>query len=147
MVGFLQKKCLRPFADLSFEDTKNYERRAIQLGLTFIREHSETFVNFAFRKLKIFWSPYHHIIDKISWYPLLVFSVIGLGYSLRCWGKNMLIYLLFLSSMSIPVFFTSMPRFRAPIMPFIIIYSAFGFIKIAHTVKQVAGSRNHADRY
>jgi 4-amino-4-deoxy-L-arabinose transferase-like glycosyltransferase len=139
------KEVFVPFSDLSFEDTKNYEERAIQLGLTFIREHPGTFVNFALRKLKIFWSPYHHIVDKMSWYPLLVFSVIGLGYSLKCWKKNMLVYLLILTSMSIPAFFTSMPRFRAPIIPFMIIYGAFGFIKIAQIVKQ--SSRDHADRY
>ena len=32
--------------------------------------------------------------------------------------------------MLIPVFFTSMPRFRAPLIPFIIIYAAFAIARL-----------------
>ena len=119
-----------PFTDLSFADTKEYERRAIQLGVEFIRENPRRFGNFAFRKLKIFWSPYPHILDKVTWYPIALLSVIGVWYSFFCWKKHLLVYLLIGSSMIIPVLFTSMPRFRAPIIPFLIIYGAFGIVKM-----------------
>lgn len=126
------KEVFLPFRDLSFQDTKNYEKRAIRLGITFIREHPEQFLNLAWRKLKIFWSPYSHVLDQVSWYPLLILSLIGLLYSFKDWQKYMLIYVFILSSMSIPVVFTSMPRFRAPIMPFLMLYGAFGLIKLGH---------------
>jgi 4-amino-4-deoxy-L-arabinose transferase-like glycosyltransferase len=119
-----------PFTDLSFADTKEYEKRAIRLGIEFIRENPGKFANFAFRKLKIFWSPYPHIFDKMTWFPIVLLSIIGGWYSLSWWKKHLLVYVLICSSMSIPVLFTSMPRFRAPIMPFLIIYGAFGIVKM-----------------
>lgn len=133
------KEVYEPFADLTFGDTKNYEKRAVRLGLNFIWEHPGIFINYAFRKLKIFWSPYHHLVDKITWYPLALFGIVGLGYSLRCWKDHLLLYLLILSTMIIPVFFTSMPRFRAPIMPFLIVYAAFGLVKAGQVLKRRAG--------
>ncbi len=134
------KEVFVPFADLEYNDTQNYEKRAIRLGLKFIVDHPGTFINYAFRKLKIFWSPYHHLLDKLSWYPLALFSSIGLCYSLRSWKKHILIYLLILSSMSIPLIFTSMPRFRAPITPFLMIYAAVGLVKIGQAVRKVVSS-------
>jgi len=119
-----------PFADLSFADTKIYEKRAIRLGIDFILHNPVKFGDFVFRKLKIFWSPYPHILDKMTWYPIVLLSAAGLWYSLSCWKKYLLVYVLMFSSMTIPVLFTSMPRFRAPIMPFLIIYGAFGIVKM-----------------
>ncbi len=123
-----------PFEDLQFGDTKEYEKRAIRLAFTFIWEHPGTFLQFAFRKLVIFFSPYHHILDQITWYPLALFSIIGLGYSLPHWRTHLLYYILFISSMSIPIMFTSMPRFRAPVMPFLVIYAAFGVVGIGKKI-------------
>ncbi len=128
------KDVYKPFADLDFRDVKNYEKRAIRLGLQFIRENPGTFILYAFRKLKIFWSPYQHIVDKMAWYPLALFSMLGLGYSLQCWREHLVLYVFILCSMIIPVFFTSMPRFRAPIMPFLIIYAAFGLVKAGQAI-------------
>ena len=106
-----------PFRALEFGDTKSYETRSLQLGWQFIVQHPRTFINFAVRKLIIFWSPYQHVLDKITWYPLAIFSLIGIGYSFLDWRKHLLLYILLISSMGIPVMFTSMPRFRAPLMP------------------------------
>ncbi|GAK55725.1 glycosyl transferase family 39 [Candidatus Vecturithrix granuli] len=124
-----------PFQDLKFGDTRGYEARSIQLGWQFIKQHPGTFLNFALRKLKIFWSPYQHVLDKITWYPLAIFSLIGLGYALVQWRHHLLIYILLLSSMSIPIMFTSMPRFRAPLIPFLMIYAAFGGVQIWKAIR------------
>ncbi|MBD3307169.1 hypothetical protein GF339_12130 [candidate division KSB3 bacterium] len=123
-----------PFQDLSFGDTQRYETRAIKLALTFIWNHPAMALQFAFRKLKIFWSPYPHLADQLSWYPLAGFSLIGIAASLTAWRKHLVVYLLLLSAMSIPVVFTSMPRFRAPIMPFLIIYAALGLLKVGQAL-------------
>ena len=124
------KEVFEPFADLSFNDTKNYEKRAIRLGREFIWNNPGKFLNFALRKLSIFWSPYNHVVDKITWIPLALLSIIGFGVSLKYWEDQIVIYLLILSTMTIPFVFTSMPRFRAPIMPFVLIYSAVGLVSL-----------------
>lgn len=123
-----------PFKDLSFQDTQKYEKRSIWLGVSFIRENPAKFFNLAWRKLKIFWSPYAHLVDQMSWYPLAIISMIGIVYSLKDWKKHLLIYLFILASMSIPVVFTSMPRFRAPVMPFLMFYGAFGLVNIGQLI-------------
>ncbi|MDY0096372.1 MAG: glycosyltransferase family 39 protein [Candidatus Vecturithrix sp.] len=124
-----------PFRDLHFGDTRAYETRSLQLGWQFIGQRPATFLNFAVRKLKIFWSPYRHIVDKITWYPLASLSLIGIGFSIVHWRKHLLIYILLISSMGIPIMFTSMPRFRAPLMPFLIMYAVFGGMQIWRIIK------------
>jgi 4-amino-4-deoxy-L-arabinose transferase-like glycosyltransferase len=132
------KEVFIPFADISFADTQIYEKRAVRLGMNFIRKNPGKFGEFVFRKLRIFWSAYPHILDKISWYSIALLSVIGVYYSIFRWKRHVLVYLLILSSMIIPIVFTSMPRFRAPIMPFLIIYGAFGIVKIGHKICESA---------
>ena len=44
-----------PFADLSFNETKAYEQRAVKLGLEFIREHPSTFLLFGFHPAVFLW--------------------------------------------------------------------------------------------
>ena len=127
-----------PLADLAFTETKAREQRAVRLGLEFIHEHPGKFVEFAFRKVKIFWTAYPHILDNVSWYPVAVFSVLGIWWSLASWKQYHLLYLLILSSMSIPLVFTSMPRFRAPLLPFFIMFASFALITI--------GRKWYADR-
>jgi 4-amino-4-deoxy-L-arabinose transferase-like glycosyltransferase len=122
------EEVFEPFRDLSFNETQTYERRAVRLALRFIVEQPRTFLWFAWRKLKIFWSAYPHIADAIAWYPIAVFSLIGIGISLKSWTRYSQLYLLIVSSMSIPVVFTSMPRFRAPLMPVILLFASFALV-------------------
>ena len=119
-----------PFADLALTDVSAREQRASALARQFIADHPAQFLRFALRKLIIFWRPYPHLIDKITWIPLAIFGVIGLLGSLTQWRRHLLIYALFGSSMLIPIFFTSMPRFRAPLIPFVIIYAAFALARL-----------------
>jgi 4-amino-4-deoxy-L-arabinose transferase-like glycosyltransferase len=130
------QEVFRPFADLAFTDTAAWEKRSQALGYAFIHDHPGQFLNFALRKLKIFWSPYQHIFDRLTWYPLLAFALIGLISSCTAWKKHVSIYALIFLTTLIPVLFTSMPRFRAPIMPVMIIYSAVGLINVYQGAKQ-----------
>lgn len=132
------KEVFAPFVDVSFADTKRYEKRAIRLGMEFIRENPVKFGHFAFRKLKIFWSSYPHILDKMTWYPIGVLSLIGVWYSFSYWKGHLLVYVLIGASMVIPMLFTAMPRFRAPLMPLLLIYGAFGIVKMRHKVCESA---------
>ena len=124
------KEVFSPFSDLAFTDTAAWEARSIRLALGFIHEHPGQFLQLAWRKLKIFWSPYNHIIDKITWIPILLLSLFGIYSTLKSWQQHVLFYTLIVSAMSIPVFFTSMPRFRAPLLPFMIIYASAGFVQL-----------------
>lgn len=124
------KEVFIPFSDLAFTDAAAWEARSIRLALDFIREHPGKFFCLAFRKLKIFWSPYNHIIDKITWIPILLLSLFGIYSTFKSWQQHILLYTLIVSTMLIPVFFTSMPRFRAPILPFLIIYASAGFVQL-----------------
>ncbi len=72
------EEVFEPFRDLAFTDIQAYERRSVRLALQFMTEHPRTFVWLALRKLKIFWSPYPHIVDAITWYPLALFGIAGL---------------------------------------------------------------------
>jgi hypothetical protein len=136
-----------PFSDLSFHETKAYEQRSIKLGMEFIREHPSTFLLSGLRKLRIFWSAYPHLLDKLAWYPIAVLSVIGIiisacashlsagaqaGADRSCssWKRYAMLYLLILSSMTIPFMFTSMPRFRAPLMPVMLLFASSALVKI-----------------
>ncbi len=119
-----------PFQDVSFTDIQEYERRSVHLALQFIAEHPRTFVWLALRKLKIFWSAYPHFVDAITWYPLALFGILGVGLSLKTWKRYSQLYLLLLTSMSIPVMFTSMPRFRAPLIPVVMLFASFFLVSL-----------------
>ncbi len=134
------KEVFIPFSDLTFTDTAAWERRSIQLARVFIREDPVRFFQLAWRKVKIFWSPYNHIIDKITWIPSLLLSLLGMYCSRATWRRQFLLYILIISAMFIPVFFTSMPRFRAPIMPFLLLYSAVGLVHLYSLGRQLIGA-------
>jgi 4-amino-4-deoxy-L-arabinose transferase-like glycosyltransferase len=124
------KEVFEPFKDLSFNDTQAYERRAVRLAWQFIKENPRTFLGLAWRKLKIFWSAYPHILDAITWYPLFLGGLVGGVLSLRKWKQYCQIYLLIFSSLTIPIMFTSMPRFRAPLIPMVMLFASFFFVTL-----------------
>ncbi|PIE31581.1 hypothetical protein CSA56_17920 [candidate division KSB3 bacterium] len=131
-----------PFSDLEFTDTAAWEARSVRLAWRFIIEHPGTFCRLAARKLAIFWSPYHHIVDRATWVPVFLLSVMGLCSTFTAWKQHLLLYVLLISSMLIPIVFTSMPRFRAPLMPFLLLYSAVGLQQLYFLGKR----RGHANR-
>jgi 4-amino-4-deoxy-L-arabinose transferase-like glycosyltransferase len=125
------KEVFEPFKDLSFSDTQTYEQRAARLAWQFIKENPGTFLGLAWRKLKIFWSAYPHILDEITWYPLALCGLVGGVLSLWNWKQYYQLYVLIASSLSIPIMFTSMPRFRAPLIPIVIVFASFFFVTLA----------------
>lgn len=124
------KEVFEPFKDLSFHDTHAYEQRAAHLAWQFIIENPGTFLWLAWRKLKIFWSAYPHILDAITWYPLALCGFVGGVLSLWRWKQYCQLYLLIASSLSIPAIFTSMPRFRAPLIPVVMLFASFALVTL-----------------
>ena len=132
----------QPFADFALNDVKARDERAARLAKQFMIEHPVQFVKLAWRKLKIFWAPYPHLADKIAWTGVVILGIFGLFSSFRQWRQHILIYIFFGSSMLIPIFFTSMPRFRAPLIPFVIIYASSALDSLYSYGKQ----RQYANR-
>lgn len=122
------KAVFEPFRDLTFHDIRAYEQRSVRLALQFIADHPATFLNFALRKLKIFWSAYPHPVDALTWYPLALVGLAGLLVSLKSWRRYSQLYVLLVSSMVIPVMFTSMPRFRAPLIPIVLLFASSSLV-------------------
>lgn len=131
------KEVFQPFSDLKFTETAAWEARSIQLARDFVLKDPLRFLQLAWRKLKIFWSPYNHIFDKITWIPIFLLSLFGMYRSLSSWRQQLLVYSLIISAMLIPIFFTSMPRFRAPLMPFLMMYSAVGLLQLYSLGRQL----------
>ncbi len=133
----------QPFSDLALTDVKARDERAAQLAKQFMFGHPDQFANLVWRKLKIFWSPYPHPADRIAWTGIAIFGICGLLGSYICWKQHILIYVLLGSSMLIPIFFTSMPRFRAPLIPFVIIYAAAALVSLfSYGKKRMYANRN-----
>lgn len=107
------------------------DRREFRLALAFIREHPQKFLEQAYRKVRIFWGAYPHPIHRASWAATAVLSLIGLGISLPAWRRLMPLYLLIVQTALISVFFSAMPRFRAPIEPFLLIFAAVALVGFA----------------
>ena len=73
---------------------------------------------------------YPNLIHKLSWYPIAVLSALSALWTVCQWQKLIPLYLLIGHTALIPVFFTSMPRFRAPIEPLLMVFAAYVIIWI-----------------
>lgn len=123
----------QPGAGLKLDGLSRVEadRREFQLALAFIREHPQKFLEQAYRKVRIFWSAYPHPIHRVSWAATAVLSLIGLGISLPAWRRLMPLFLLIVHTVLISVFFSALPRFRAPVEPFLLIFAAVALVSFA----------------
>lgn len=100
------------------------DRRRARAALEFIRTHPGKFAEQAFRKIRIFWGAYPSAIHQISWALLAALSLAGAYATRHSWRQLVLIYILIVQTASIPILFSSMPRFRAPIEPFLLLLAA-----------------------
>ena len=112
-------------AGLSGPTAADVDRQAFHLATAFIREHPGRALSFSLQKVGLFFSAYAHPVARISWYPLLVLSLLGFSLTAAKWLTLLPIYLLTLQTILTAAVFTSMPRFRAPVEPFFITLAAF----------------------
>jgi 4-amino-4-deoxy-L-arabinose transferase-like glycosyltransferase len=104
-------------------------------AVLFMIENPKKTVEFAFRKFLIFLRHYPHPMNIISWYPIFLFSIIGM-FMTRC-RELLPVYILVAGTAIIPFVFTSMPRFRTPIEPFLIIFASCTIDKILEYFRHV----------
>lgn len=107
-----------------------FDREMGRRALAYIRAHPGVFLEQAWRKVRIFWGTYPSRLHKVSWGVVAVLSLVGAGMTVRSWPRLVPIYLLILQTALLPVFFTSMPRFRAPIEPFLLILAAVPLVAL-----------------
>ena len=111
-------------------------------ALAFIKNSPDKFIELTAEKFLNFWRIYPRTysknkfsISKLSKWanvmtagPLLFFFVLGLFFSLRHWGKFILLYGLIFTFSIVYSFFTTTLRYRLPIEPIIMAFAAYGFI-------------------
>jgi 4-amino-4-deoxy-L-arabinose transferase-like glycosyltransferase len=119
------------------------DREAGRLAFAFIREHPREFAALAARKVRIFWGTYPHVLHRWSWWGIAGLALIGLVLAGSAAHRTLAPgYLLVLQTAAIPVFFTSMPRFRAPIEPLILLLAA---VPLVAAGRALAARRRSAD--
>lgn len=121
---------------LQAEADREMGRRAV----AFILAHPRMFLDQAWRKVRIFWGAYPHPLHQLSWGVVAVLSLVGGGVTARSWPRLVPIYLLILQTASVPVFLTSMPRFRAPIEPFLLIFAAVPLVVLSRVAMTRVGA-------
>jgi 4-amino-4-deoxy-L-arabinose transferase-like glycosyltransferase len=118
-----------PLAGLSGLSTTEYDARLRALALQFIRDNPGRFVVYALRRVRVFWGAYAHPAHRAFWYVVGPLFAIGfvLAWRLRSrdWRELTVVTLLILQTMSLVILFASMPRYRVPIEPFVLLFAGY----------------------
>jgi len=106
------------------------DRQAFHLAVDFMRQHpSQTFL-YSVQKVGIFFRAYDNLVARASWYPLLVLGLVGFFWTLKHWRRLLPVYVLIFQTLLTAAIYTSMPRFRAPVEPFFLLFAAYGLHRI-----------------
>jgi len=121
-------------------------------ALRFIRNNPKYMMKLALRKFLKFWRLYPHtesiytykysktllvLVSLLSYGILLLFSIVGIIFSIRKWRQFAFFYGLIVSFTIIHLFFWSQIRYRLPIMPYMIVFAAFGLNFIIERMKSL----------
>jgi hypothetical protein len=109
-----------------------FDRMSYIKGLEFIMQNPLLDLKHDLRKLLVFWSPYDHIIDKLTYIPVLILSLIGIYLTKRESRRLLPFYIHTLYLMSLSVIFQGLPRYHIPAMIFLIIMAVVTLEKIFH---------------
>jgi hypothetical protein len=107
-----------------------FDAKLRELALEFIRDHPARVMGYAWHRLRAFWGAYDHPAHRAYWYvvgPLFLFGIaLAWKERLNKWRELAIPSLLVLQTMSLVILFASMPRYRVPIEPFVLLFAAFG---------------------
>jgi len=100
-----------------------------------IKEDPTRFLKLLVIKFTHFWnvkpnyegfsSPLYNLISIFSYIPIMVTSIWGMFLTKKIWRSFLIFYLLFISFTFTSMIFVGSIRYRTPIMPFMIIFSAY----------------------
>lgn len=126
------KEFLKNYAGYSREEL---DRIYFKEAFSYIKAHPLQIVVLDLKKLFYFWIPIgpsmeifsfrHKLVSYISYFPLLIFSIIGIYLSRSLWKENLLLYfILACFTLSIMVFYPQ-ERFRIPVIdPCLIVFAS-----------------------
>jgi hypothetical protein len=84
--------------------------------------------------------PYNHPAHRAYWYVLgplfAIGSFLAWKYRFRGWKELAIPTLLILQTMSLVILFPSMPRYRVPIEPFVLVFAGYAIVLIVRSVGQ-----------
>jgi len=100
------------------------DREALKVAIRFIVTHPGKAFVYSVQKVGIFLRAYSDPVAGLSWYPVLVLSALGFYITRNRWKELLPIYLLIGQTVATAALFTSMPRFRAPVEPLLLLMAA-----------------------
>jgi len=122
------------------------DRKLFKLASGYIKQHPARFFLLGIRKTINMWRPFYadaHLLNKIvmgfQQIPLMLFAVLGILVNLTKNRKNeglWLVYFLILYYIAIHAVTIGEIRYRYPIMPYLIIFSAIGINHLLESKKQ-----------
>ncbi len=126
----------------SGSDPLAVDQEAGRRAVSYISEDPGRFLSLAWRKEKLFWSAYSHPAHRFSWAAIAIAAVIGAWISRAGWRRQLPLYLLVAHTASVPIFFTSMPRFRAPIEPLLMVWAGLAVCLAIERLRGYVRSRS-----
>jgi hypothetical protein len=129
---------------LGDDSPANRDRRALGVAFAFITDHPALFLSYAARRGRIFFSAYNHPVHRVTWYALASLACLGLYLARSRWRDLLPVYLIMGETLMVAVVFTAMPRFRAPVEPFIVLFAAVALCAAWERSSSVDRSRSLA---
>jgi 4-amino-4-deoxy-L-arabinose transferase-like glycosyltransferase len=118
------------------------DQQASHLAAEFIRNQPAQALSYSMQKVALFFTAYAHPIARISWYPIFALSLLGAYLTRAQWRRLLPVYFLIFQTILTAAVFTSMPRFRAPVEPFLILLAALGLCYCWDRRERLVGLRS-----
>jgi len=139
-------KDITPFS-AAFHNPVVADRYLFKKAVDFIREKPKEFLRLSGIRFLRFWFPYYSkshlgikILTTIFLSIIILFAIVGIVKSFLRWREFMPIGLLLLYVVGIHSIMMTSIRYRQPIMPFLIMFAAFGFLA---TIRTRVNKENH----
>ena len=124
--------------ELTIPDPVAADRHWTRRAVRYILNDPLRFLKLAERKERVFWGPYSNRVAELSWTILAFLSGWGVLRTCSRWRELLPLYMLILHTALAPVFFTSMPRFRAPIEPLLILFAGQAMVYCLDGLRSVS---------
>ncbi len=106
-----------------------------RISVNFIFKEPGSFLRLLRKKFINMWRPFHSgtsltgkIVNGISYSLVILFAIVGIFYTFPAWRRLWAIYFFILYYIFLHLIVMGAIRYRYPVMPFLIIFAAQGFI-------------------
>ncbi len=115
--------------------TVEADRYLMRRGLEFVREHPQRFIYLMWTKTLNMWRPYRvdspwaaKILICLSYLPVLVFGLFGIGLTRSRWKELFPILALLLYLVTVHAVTIASVRYRYPAMPFLTMFASYAVV-------------------